>query len=242
MPPTPFTPGSGLAPEIPFRAIYFDCDSTLSRIEGIDELLSHLPEREQDELRALTRRAMDGEIALQDVYGRRLEAARPSREQVTRLGRLYVEQIVPGARDVIAALLALGKEVGIVSGGLKPAVDALGAALSVPPAHVHAVDVSFDAAGEYAGFDAESPFARQGGKPEFFRGVATRPLAFVGDGVTDLEAAGEVDLFVGFGGVEARPAVREGAACYIADADLTPLLGLLLTANERETLERKRCE
>ncbi|MEE8104895.1 MAG: haloacid dehalogenase, partial [Planctomycetota bacterium] len=84
--------------------------------------------------------------------------------------------------------------------------------------------------------------ARSLGKPGFFRGVATRPLAFVGDGVTDLEAAGEVDLFVGFGGVEARPAVRDGAACYIADANLTPLLDFLLTENERETLERQRCD
>ncbi len=231
-----------IIPEIPFRAVYFDCDSTLSRIEGIDELLSHLPEHEQEELRALTRRAMDGEVALQEVYGKRLDAARPSREQLARLGRLYVEQMVPGAREVIAALLALQKEVGIVSGGLKPAVDALGSALSLSPAHVHAVDVSFDAAGEYAGFDPSSPFARSLGKPEFFRGVATRPLAFVGDGVTDLEAAGEVDLFVGFGGVEARPAVRDGAACCIADANLTPLLDFLLTENERETLERQRCD
>ena len=48
-----------------FDIVCFDCDSTLSKIEGIDELgrQSGL----YDELVGLTNAAMNGELALEDV-------------------------------------------------------------------------------------------------------------------------------------------------------------------------------
>jgi phosphoserine phosphatase len=39
----------------------------------------------------------------------------------------------------------------------------------------------------------------------------------VGDGISDLESKPEVDLFVGFGGVIAREAVRKGAGAWLED-------------------------
>ena len=54
-----------------FDLIFFDCDSTLSHIEGIDELA-----RQKgifDEVQQLTAAAMDGEVHLSSVYDRRLD-------------------------------------------------------------------------------------------------------------------------------------------------------------------------
>ena len=40
-------------------------------------------------------------------------------------------------------------------------------------------------------------------------------VVMMGDGVSDLEAKGEVDLFIGFGGVVAREPVKVGADAWI---------------------------
>lgn len=39
----------------------------------------------------------------------------------------------------------------------------------------------------------------------------------VGDGATDLEARPPADVFVGFGGVAVRAAVRDGADLFVTD-------------------------
>ena len=46
-------------------------------------------------------------------------------------------------------------------------------------------------------------------------------MAMVGDGATDLEsrAPGGADVFVGYGGVQVRKAVEEGADWFVSDFD-----------------------
>src|SRR5690554_6329434 len=95
-----------------FATVVFDCDSTLAGIEGIDELAGD----RIAEVRALTDAAMRGDVPLEEVYGRRLEIIRPTREQIDALGRLYVERLVEDAADTVAALLWLGKDVRVISG------------------------------------------------------------------------------------------------------------------------------
>jgi phosphoserine phosphatase len=218
----------------PFRSVWFDCDSTLSRLEGIDELARLRPQIAA-EVVALTAAAMDGGRPLEDVYGARLRLIAPSRAEVDALGQRYVAEMVVGAREVVATLRRAGKVVGIVSGGLLPPVRALARALGVDEQHVHAVDVRFDAGGRYLDFDRASPLVRAGGKRELMEAVARqlRPCAFVGDGVTDLDTQGTADLFVGFGGVVRREKVAAVAEAFVADSDLRAVLPLLLTGAER---------
>lgn len=227
-----------MARQPPFAAVWFDCDSTLATIEGVDELTRQLPPAEQARLLDLTRRAMEGTLALEEVYGSRLRQLAPSREQLQRIGRLYVEHTVPDAALVISALRHLDKQVGIASGGLEIPVRALAEQLHVPQANVHAVAVRFHADGTYASFDRASPLSRNRGKVAVLQGLppSHRPLCFVGDGATDLETKGTVDLFVGFGGVEVRPAVKAQAEAWFATPSLAPLLQFVLTEGERQRL------
>ncbi|MFN9706419.1 MAG: HAD-IB family phosphatase [Planctomycetota bacterium] len=222
----------------PFASVWFDCDSTLTAIEGIDELVRWAPAAVRDEVPQLTTRAMAGELPLAEVYGRRLALLSPRREHVERIGALYVERLVPDARAVVAALQALGKRVGIVSGGLLPPVQQVALALGVDATDVHAVRIDFAADGSYAGFDQRSPFARNLGKVEFLRALppADRPTAFVGDGITDAETRGVADRFVGFGGVVARSAVAGRSDAFVATASLAGVLPHVLTAAELRTL------
>ncbi len=192
-----------------FGTVIFDCDSTLSAVEGIDELAGG-----DAAVRALTAGAMRGEVPLEEVYGRRLELVRPSRERVQTLGRHYVERMVPGSRETLHALARAGVLVRVVSGGLRPAVLVLTRELLLPDDDVAAVELDFTADGAYAGFDATSPLARSNGKAAVIQGWLPQlrgPVLMVGDGVTDLEARPPADAFAAFTGVVARAAVVAGA-------------------------------
>ena len=212
-----------------FRTVLFDCDSTLSAIEGIDELAVHC----RDDVEQLTDAAMRGHIPLEEVYGRRLRLVQPTRAAVEALGREYVARLVPDAVETVAALHAGGVEVRIISGGLLPAVLAVARAVSIDASRVAAVDITFNDDGSYAGFDNTSALTMSRGKlATIERWAVDRPAMRVGDGTTDLEARPVVDFFVAFAGVVERPNVVSAADAVVRANSLAPVLPLVLNADE----------
>lgn len=210
-----------------YGSVVFDCDSTLSALEGIDELAGF----RRAEVERLTQAAMLGEIPLEAVYGRRLDLIQPTRPQVEALAQRYIAGLVPDAHAVIAELRGAGVVVRVMSGGLLPAVAALAAHLGIPAADVGAVDIYFDRDGAFTGFDETSPLARAGGKHELmsaWRRELPEPIMLVGDGATDLEAAPAADLFVAFAGIADRPAVTAAADVVVRALSLAPILALAL--------------
>jgi phosphoserine phosphatase len=223
--------------------IFFDCDSTLSAIEGIDELARF--KGKEWRVSVLTQKAMDGDLDLREVYGKRLAAIRPTRGQLKAIETRYAETIVPDADAVIAALHALGKHVFIISGGLADPVRGFGARLGVPPERIRAVDLEYDElAGQwwryhdpaaqqgqtYLAYD-ESPLTVSSGKPQIVRELAgdlPGRRMMVGDGSSDLATQSVVDLFVGFGGVVARAKVRDESQAFVSVNSLAPVLPLAI--------------
>ncbi len=201
----------------PVKLIIFDCDSTLSAIEGIDELARvHGPEIFR-QVEAMTHEAMEGRIPVESVFGRRLDIIRPTRADAAAIGERYIATVEPTARATIATVKERGWTPVIISGGFRPCIRPLAQFLGVE--RVEAVDLNFDAMGNYAGYDRDFPTTRSGGKPLIVARLKaefrpTRVVA-VGDGVSDLEMKPEVDLFAGFGGYVARPAVRAQAHCFL---------------------------
>ena len=206
-----------------FRTVIFDCDSTLSAIEGIEELARE----HRDQVALLTASAMAGAVPLEEVYGRRLELIRPSVTAIEAVGRLYIERLVPGAMETLDALRAAGVAIQILSGGLAPAVRVVARHLGVPEERVAAVELQFSLRGEYSGFDATSLLTQAGGKRRWIETIGRdlpRPSLLVGDGATDLEARPAVDAFAAFTGVVARPEVVRHADVVIPGPSLTQLL------------------
>src|SRR5438874_5230599 len=205
-----------------YRFAFFDVDSTLVTIEGIDVLANNNPE-----IAKLTEAAMNGEIPLNQVYAKRLEMIRPTRANVDALAEQYVTSLTNGARETIATLRENNVIVHLVTSGIAQAIAPLAAELGVPSRAVHAVALTFDDAGNYRDFDRRSFLTRPGGKELVVREVRARThgkAAFVGDGVSDLEAKPAVDLFIGFGGVQTRRAVKENADVFIEEPDLRAVL------------------
>lgn len=211
-----------------FDVICFDCDSTLSRVEGVDELARRRGLFE--EVAALTDKAMNGELALEDVYGRRLELIKPDKEAMDWLAELYIAEIVDGAAETIKTLFEHGKQVHIISGGLRQAILPLAALLKIPASHVHAVDVLFDNQGRYQDFARHSPLAVSGGKARICCRLRMQhaSLAMIGDGKTDLEAKQAGAYMIGFGGVVKRPLVAAEADVFVPDSSLTAILPYVL--------------
>ncbi|GAB4258725.1 MAG: phosphoserine phosphatase [Methylomicrobium sp.] len=210
-----------------FDRICFDFDSTLSRLEGIDELAVRAGCG--DAIAQLTEAAMNGEVPLEEVYGKRLELIRPDRSAIEWLAERYRNEIVDGVDALFARLHAEARQVYIVSGGIRQSILPMASYLRVPEEHVHAVDVYFDDDGSYLDFDRGSALARAGGKAEICRQLKGDglTLAMVGDGSTDLEAKQAGACFIGFGGVVDRPKVREGADHYVGDRSLLAVLQYL---------------
>jgi phosphoserine phosphatase len=209
-----------------FRFVFFDVDSTLVTIEGIDELAGG-----NAEISRLTDAAMNGEIPLDEVYARRLEIIRPSLREVEALGERYKQALVDGAEEVVATLLRAGCDVHLVTAGLARAILPLAAYLGIAPRAVHAVAMEFDNEGRYVDFDRRSFLARPGGKELVVHAILARSKGrsvFIGDGVSDLETRPVVDLFIGFGGVHTRSRVKENAEVYVEQPTLSALLPYLM--------------
>lgn len=196
-----------------YRFAFFDVDSTLVTIEGIDVLAGGNPE-----IARLTDQAMNGEIPLDQVYARRLELIRPTRGAVEKLGETYVQSLTEGAFALIETLRNEGAQIHLVTAGIRQAIAPLAKHLGIPERATHAVALHFDANGAYEDYDRRSFLARPGGKELVVRDVRARShgkAAFIGDGVSDLEAKPAVDLFIGFGGVARRERVKQNADVYV---------------------------
>jgi phosphoserine phosphatase len=209
------------------KLICFDCDSTLSSIEGIDELARLRGPEICAQVVALTEDAMNGRIKLEEIFGLRLEAIRPTRDDAAAVGRGYVAAVEPTALATISGLRGQGWTPAIISGGFRQAIRPLADFLGVE--RVEAVDLFFAPDGSYAGYDSAYPSTRSGGKVQIIESLraelSPERVVMVGDGVSDLETRPAVDLFVGYGGFATRERVRRGAAAFVTSLAAVP--GLL---------------
>lgn len=195
-----------------FASVVLDVDSTVSGIEGIDWLARRRGGEIAAESVRLTAEAMHGAIPLEEVYGRRLALIRPTLAEIQALSHAYIGAIATDCPATIASFHRAGVRLALVSGGVRQALLPLARQLRIEPEDLHAVDLEFDAAGNYAGFDASSPLTTTTGKAAVVASLGfPHPLLAVGDGHTDLAMRSAADSFAAFTGFVARDAVVRGA-------------------------------
>lgn len=220
----------------PISAIIFDCDGTLSRIEGIDELAKQ--NNVGSIVQRLTREAMGKTGMSRDLFAKRLECVKPSMTQTIELGQEYTINQAPDVLSVIQTFKRLKKTIYIISAGFLPAVNIFGNNLGIPAENIFAVKIHFDAEGRYSGFDESSPLINKYGKREVVEHIKlTHPdVAYIGDGLSDYEVYDLVTRFVGYGGAFYRENIAELCQFYIKTLSMAPLLPLLLTKDEHVQL------
>lgn len=222
--------------QTPLDAIIFDCDGTLSAIEGIDELAKK--NGAGKEVSSLTEDAMSKSGLNLSLYKKRLDLVRPTQEQVFSLGMEYYVHRIPDLEQVISVLRRLNKTIYVVSAGLSPSVTIFGGLLQIPAANIFAVNIQFDDQGHFLDFDHKSPLVTKEGKRLIVTQLKARhdQMAYLGDGMNDYAVYDLVTRFIGYGGSFYRENIAALCAYYIKTQPLAPLLPLVLTESEYKSL------
>lgn len=189
------------------RLVVLDVDSTLIQ----DEVIELLAEEAGccDEVRAVTERAMAGE----------LDFERALRERVRRLAGLDQQavdrardrmRLTPGARTFVRTLKRLGYTVGIVSGGFTHFTDGLAKELDLDHARANQLEVvdgvlTGNVLGDVVDRSAKAGFLRAFAEAE---GIPLSQTVAVGDGANDLDMLAAAGLGIAF---NAKPLVQEAA-------------------------------
>ena len=217
----------------PVDAILFDCDGTLSGIEGIDELA--LARQVSAEVKKLTAEAMGQGGLNVALYEKRLNLVLPTSTQMDWLGEQYFQHRTPDITYVLDILRRLNKSIYIVSAGLMPAVKKFAELLGINPNNIFAVPIYFDEAGDYRDFDRTSPLVREFGKRVIVQKIKEKHArcVYVGDGLNDLETYDLATRFIGYGGAYYRKNIEEQCEFYITTPSIMPLLSLCLTEEEK---------
>jgi len=206
------------------KLLLLDCDSTLSSIEGIDELGRLRGPATFKAVEDMTNAAMNGGTPMEAIFAKRLDIIKPTAAELAAIGAQYIATVEPTAVASLAKLRAAGWRIAIVSGGFTQAIRPLADFLGID--RVEAVTLKFHADGSYAGFDDSCPTCKTKGKNVVARRLRAEHQAthvvMVGDGASDLEVKGDADKVVGFGRYAVRAKVKAGADVFITSLDQLP--------------------
>ncbi|WP_366521074.1 phosphoserine phosphatase SerB [Lapillicoccus sp.] len=210
------------------RLVVMDVDSTLIQQEVIEMLAAHAGR--EAEVRAVTERAMGGELDFSESLRQRVKALAGLDESVLREVRDAVV-LTPGARTLVRTLKRLGFTVALVSGGFIEIVGPIAQELQIDHAEANRLEIVdgrltgrvlgdiVDRAGKAR---ALIRFAAEAGLP------LSRTVA-IGDGANDLDMLGVAGLGVAF---NAKPVVREQADTAVNVPYLDSVLYLLGISRE----------
>lgn len=206
-----------------FNTVAFDVDSTIVTIEGLAEIARK--KGVYDEVVAITNSGMNGDVSFSHSLEKRLNLVSPHRDDILWLGELYTQHLTVGVEETIEMLHEQGVAVYLVSGAYTLALEKLATHLHIPLDRVVGVSIAFGEDGHYKEIRPDQNIIEDKGKRKVLEMLnPKRHIAFVGDGITDLETAAFVDRFIGFGGVSERETIKKQADYYTDSPDLRDVL------------------
>ncbi len=217
-------------------AVVFDCDSTLSQIEGIDQLAEkngHL-----DKVQRLTEVAMSETGVFSSMYRERLDIVKPTRAQMFWLGEQYYASRTEHIIETIEILHHLKKPVYVASAGIRQAIKPFVKRLFIPSQNVYAVNVYFNEDGSYKDFEADSLLIEHKARVIAELKEKHPRIVHIGDGMNDVEAAHIATRFIGYGGDVYRRNVAKLSHFYVLCQSMLAVLPLLLTQQEAAALDK----
>jgi phosphoserine phosphatase len=205
------------------RLVVMDMDSTLIRIEVIDELARAAGVHEK--VAAITERAMQGEMNYDESLRQRVGLLKGLDAAV--LDRIASElPLTQGAETLVSVLKRLGYRLAIISGGFSRAADALKRRLGIDYAFSNNLEIE---GGVLTG-KVLGPIVNAQRKAELLEiiaqleGVVLDQVIAVGDGANDILMLEKAGLGIAF---HAKTKLREAADTSISGAGLDAILYLL---------------
>ena len=216
------------------RLVVLDMDSTLIRIEVIDELARAAGVGA--EVARITERAMHGEMDYDESLRQRVGLL--AGLDVAVLDKLAANlPLTDGAETLVRVLKRLGYKIAVISGGFSRAAEALKRRLGVDYAYSNNLEVQ---GGKLTG-RVVGPIVNGQRKAELLEtiaqaeGVLLDQVIAVGDGANDALMLERAGLGIAF---HAKPKLREAADTSISAAGLDAILYLLgFSARELQEVE-----
>jgi phosphoserine phosphatase len=206
------------------RLVVMDMDSTLIRIEVIDELARAYGVGEQ--VARITERAMHGEMDYDESLRQRVGLLKGLDEKVLRDIAANLP-LTEGAETLIRVLKRLGYRTAILSGGFSVAAEALMARLGIDQAHSNTLEVVDGKLGPIVNARRKAELLESIAQSE---GILLDQVIAVGDGANDLLMLERAGLGIAF---RAKPKLRQAADTSITAGGLDSILFLLgLTTRE----------
>ncbi|EKD92809.1 MAG: hypothetical protein ACD_28C00327G0012 [uncultured bacterium] len=141
------------------KIVIMDLESTLTGVEFFDFFAEK--KGVLKEVKAITDRAMNGEMSYLETLKERIALTSPTRDEIIDIATEYLEKITPGAVELIQHLTRLGLTVIGISGGfedpLKPLFETLGI-------QGFANTLIYDEGGTATGVDETNPLSGDNGK------------------------------------------------------------------------------
>jgi phosphoserine phosphatase len=205
------------------RLVVMDMDSTLIRIEVIDELAR--AHGVVEKVARITERAMQGEMDYNEALRQRLALLEGLDINVLR--KIAAElPLTEGAETLIRVLKRLGYRTAVLSGGFSIAADALKARLGIDYAYSNVLEV---VGGKLTG-RVTGPIVNAQRKAELLEtiaqaeGILLDQVIAVGDGANDLLMLQAAGLGIAF---RAKQKLREAADTSLSRSGLDAILYLL---------------
>jgi phosphoserine phosphatase len=216
------------------RLVVLDMDSTLIRIEVIDELARAAGVG--PEVARITERAMQGEMDYDESLRQRVSLLKGL--DLAVLDRIAADlPLTDGAETLVRVLKRLGYKIAVISGGFSRAAEALKRRLGVDYAYSNNLEVQ---QGKLTG-RVVGPIVNAQRKAELLEtiaqaeGVLLDQVIAVGDGANDALMLDRAGLGIAF---HAKAKLREAADTSISAAGLDAILYLLgISARELNEVE-----
>lgn len=205
------------------RLIVFDMDSTLIQTEVIDELAELAGAG--DEVKAVTHRAMNGEIDFDESLRLRVSKLKGLKQEKLQevLERL---PLTPGVEEFISTIKGLGYKVALISGGFTYFSDALKKRLSLDYSFANELEI---VNGELTG-KVKGTIVNANQKAILVKLIAQQEnisleqVVAIGDGANDLPMLATAGLGIAF---HAKDIVRRQAQNHMSHGPMTSILYFL---------------
>ncbi|MBX2950887.1 MAG: phosphoglycerate dehydrogenase [Leadbetterella sp.] len=214
--------------EDPKKYFLIDFDSTLTRVEGLDELAAIALKADPDgdrkvaAIKALTDKGMAGELTFSESLTQRLALLNANRSHVDILVEFLKENITGSFLRNRAFLSEYADNILIISSGFKDFILPIAEYLGLKPENVYANTFVYNEQGDITGVDTENPLSRTGGKIEVVKSLQLDGhVSVIGDGFTDYEIkkSGLAQRFYAFVENVERPSVTGVADFVIKSLD-----------------------